>query len=97
MDAKPTDEKLTFPIIRDRCPNCACKETIASKMARELGLPITPQTGIININTMFPHPIVHAPVVPAVLSTLDICVDCGTVYCRYVTMGIAQPPQMKKP
>lgn len=86
-------EKLAFPLTWTKCPHCGSEETLATKLAKELRLPIIPQTGIITIGTAFQNPLLQSLSVPLLQSVLDICTSCGTFYCRYAAVGVAQVQQ----
>lgn len=96
-------EELKFPLEFKECPNCGSTKKVAGtiaeqekkkgKISKEAQACIQQVTCIITDPRMVP---LQAPVI---LIFLDICADCGTVYCIRAQLGVAtpKPPPGKGP
>lgn len=81
------NEKLQFPITWDGCPNCGSSKRVVGSVKDELIAQDkwSPELegGIQQLITTVADPkkVQRMLTIPILLSLLDICAECGTVYC----------------
>ena len=88
--------KPDFPKVFTQCPNCGSERRISQMVADGL---IEEGRATEKLKAwMFGQNSVITPdkphfTAPIIQWLLDICYDCGTVYCIQVTVGTAMPEQ----
>ena len=89
-------KELEFPIVFTSCPNCGGKRRIAEIVTNEEiekgNLEPGQITPFIASKTLIFNPrslkiLIPTKEVMALLGLLDICADCGIVYCIHVQKG----------
>jgi len=94
---------LTFPIEFDKCPNCGSEKKVAQSIIDSLiedGMAGEGLKGFAIMNTTVQGDQKRPQLVPTVLECLlDVCTECGTVYCVRAMSGKAKmgPPPKQPP
>lgn len=88
-------EELQFPLNFDHCPNCGSTKRLAetvAKQEKEKGK-ISEDTHVVMVSyqTLVADPRKMILTVPIISTFVDICADCGTLYCVHAELGMASP------
>jgi len=94
-------QEIKFPITFDKCPNCESERKLANEVLNQekekgkIGLEVSAfifqnQSLIVDMRkTWF--------TAPMIITTYDVCLDCGTVYCIKVDVQTTTPQYRKPP
>jgi len=89
------EEELKFPLEFKTCPNCGSTRRVAGTIAeqeREKGkISKEVQACIKQVTCIIADPRMVTLQAPAIIAFVDICADCGTMYCIRAQLGTATP------
>lgn len=89
------NEEIKFPLEFTQCPSCGSTKRIAAMLLekeKEKGKAGKDTTGIIQtIQAIIADPRHIVLSAPVVMALVDICADCGTLYCILAQTGTATP------
>ena len=102
------EEKQEFPKTFDKCPVCGSTRRLAGMIgeqekAKHKLMANTP-VFLNQLQTIVADQAIPSSTVPVLITSLDVCADCGTLYCIRADVGTAtvqakpsilgrQPPQ----
>ena len=95
-------EDIKFPLEFTRCPNCDSDRRVASVVLKQEiskgKMPENSRAWITRLASAIGQPKIIGARVPVVQVFLDVCADCGTVYCIHAVLGeVAQAANPPKP
>jgi len=89
------EEELKFPLEFNECPNCGSTRRVAGIIAeqeREKGkIGKDAQMALHQFTSIIADPRMVTLQAPAIIAYVDICADCGTLYCIHAQLGTAAP------